>query len=29
VLFNNTQEEVEVELPEQFVLPKIVTASLV
>jgi hypothetical protein len=29
VLFNNTQEEVEVEIPEKFVIPKIVTASLV
>jgi len=29
VLFNNTQEEVEVELPEQFVLPKIFSASFV
>jgi len=29
VLFNNTSEEVEIELPERFVLPDIVSVSLV
>jgi len=29
VIFNNSSEDIDVELPEKFVLPKIVTASLV